>query len=177
VQVNPNPSTYAGADVTILPGNAAQLNAIGATTYSWDPPIGLSAINIANPVANPTNTRLYTVFGSNTFGCTKFDAVLVTVTGTTSIQNELTDIANIQAIAPNPAKTHFELSANFATSGNLNIALFDLSGKSLQKVYEGRVSEGEFKHTCNLSEKVAAGVYMCVWELDGKKAVQKIVVE
>lgn len=42
-----------------------QLNASGAETYSWNPPIGLSDPTIANPLASPANTTVYTVTGTS----------------------------------------------------------------------------------------------------------------
>jgi gliding motility-associated-like protein len=59
-------------------GNTAQLNATGATTYVWAAASSLSCTNCNNPVANPTVTTTYTVFGTSGYGCT--DSAHVTVT-------------------------------------------------------------------------------------------------
>jgi hypothetical protein len=57
VTVTVTPATVdAGTDVTICEGQSTTLGATGATTYSWGPAAGLSATNIANPVASPTTT-------------------------------------------------------------------------------------------------------------------------
>jgi gliding motility-associated-like protein len=45
----------------ICEGTSVQLNASGGTSYSWSPTIGLSDPNVANPIASPTVTTLYTV--------------------------------------------------------------------------------------------------------------------
>ncbi|ETZ23329.1 gliding motility-associated C-terminal domain-containing protein [Pedobacter sp. V48] len=45
----------------ICEGTSVQLNASGGTTYTWSPTTGLSDPNIANPIASPTITTLYTV--------------------------------------------------------------------------------------------------------------------
>lgn len=50
--------------VVICQGQSAQLEASGASTYLWTPPVGLSATNIANPMANPTVSTSYLVTGS-----------------------------------------------------------------------------------------------------------------
>ncbi len=68
----------AGSDVSICSGNNTQLNATGATSYTWLPAAGLSATNIANPIATPASTTTYTVTGT-TGTCTSTDAVVVTV--------------------------------------------------------------------------------------------------
>lgn len=69
----------ANSDTTICAGGAAQLNAAGATNYTWSPATGLSNPNIANPLATPTVTTQYVVTGSNGAGCTTTDTVTVTV--------------------------------------------------------------------------------------------------
>lgn len=45
----------------ICPGGSTQLTAAGGLTYSWSPATGLSATNIANPIASPATTTTYQV--------------------------------------------------------------------------------------------------------------------
>jgi gliding motility-associated-like protein len=80
VTVNPLPNV----DITpsapfICPEADVQLTASGATTYQWTPSAGLSATNVANPIADPINTTQYIVTGTNANGCVNSDTVLVTV--------------------------------------------------------------------------------------------------
>ena len=80
--------------VTVLPGlsvkassandltcslGASQLTAIGATNYLWSPATGLNNSNIANPIATPANTILYSVTGKDINGCSGSDTVTVKV--------------------------------------------------------------------------------------------------
>jgi Concanavalin A-like lectin/glucanases superfamily/Secretion system C-terminal sorting domain len=74
-----NIAVVANNDTTICTGGAVQMNASGATSYSWSPATGLSNPNIANPLATPTVTTRYIVTGSNGAGCTTTDTVTVTV--------------------------------------------------------------------------------------------------
>lgn len=46
---------------SICIGGQVQLTATGGTQYTWSPPYGLSATNIANPIAGPTTTSTYSV--------------------------------------------------------------------------------------------------------------------
>jgi hypothetical protein len=71
----------AGPNVAICTGGSTTLNAsaLGAVSYSWDPPTGLSNIHIANPVATPTATITYSVAITNASGCVDVDSVTVTV--------------------------------------------------------------------------------------------------
>lgn len=55
---------------TIQQGETVQLNATGATTYTWTPSTGLSCTDCSNPIANPTITTTYTVTGTDDSGCT-----------------------------------------------------------------------------------------------------------
>ncbi|MDQ3109002.1 MAG: gliding motility-associated C-terminal domain-containing protein, partial [Bacteroidota bacterium] len=79
VATNALPATNAGIDVSICPNSSIQLNATGATSYSWSPSAGLSSSIIPNPVANPVATTTYVVTGSNAAGCVLNDTIVVTV--------------------------------------------------------------------------------------------------
>ncbi len=78
ITVNPSPTVTVTADQAICAGDNVQLQANGATTYSWTPATGLSASNIANPVASPVVTTTYVVTGT-TAGCSDNTTVTVTV--------------------------------------------------------------------------------------------------
>lgn len=72
VTVLPDLKVYAGKDTAVVIGQTLQLLATGGTTYRWFPPTGLSADNIADPVAmytSPSDGIRYTVFAYNEAGC------------------------------------------------------------------------------------------------------------
>ncbi len=79
VTVNSLPTVSAGNDVSICAGGSTNLNAMGAVNYQWAPATGLSATNIANPVASPLVTTTFTVTGIDANGCQNTDMVTVTV--------------------------------------------------------------------------------------------------
>src|SRR5690606_24905716 len=79
VTVNELPIVNAGTDVEICIGVSTTLNATGNGSFEWSPATGLSATNIANPVANPTTTTPYTVTLTNPAGCKNSASVTVTV--------------------------------------------------------------------------------------------------
>ena len=54
-----------------------QLNATGATTYTWVPAYALTNDSIANPIANPAFTTTYYVYGKDTSICAGTDSVKV----------------------------------------------------------------------------------------------------
>src|SRR4030095_8932560 len=51
VTVLPDIHAFAGRDTSVVINQPLQLNATGGKDYTWSPPAGLSATNIANPVA------------------------------------------------------------------------------------------------------------------------------
>ncbi|GAB4221038.1 MAG: hypothetical protein Kow00102_13100 [Spirochaetota bacterium] len=72
-------STSIISDTVICKGDSIQLFASGGTNYYWQPAMGLSNSNIANPAASPDSTTLYVVRIENTPGCSRTEKVLVKV--------------------------------------------------------------------------------------------------
>gem|GEM_PF-1268054 len=79
VTVNTLPIADAGLDATICAGANTGLAATGGVTYLWTPAIGLSAPNIANPIASPSSTINYSVTVTDANGCVANDNVTVIV--------------------------------------------------------------------------------------------------
>ncbi len=79
VTVNPLPPVNAGTSLSICVGSTANLSVTGATSYVWSPGGALNDSTIANPVASPTITTLYTVFGTDVNGCRASDTISVVV--------------------------------------------------------------------------------------------------
>ena len=98
--VNPLPNVFAGNDTTNCEHQGVQLTATGAATYSWSPATGLSAANIANPVANPLVSTTYTVVGVDANGCVNADQVLVDVfNGNVSLDQTICIFDSVQLVA------------------------------------------------------------------------------
>ncbi len=79
IHVKPKPVITASADTTICGGETLQLLVSGAGTYVWSPATGLSCTTCANPLATPSSTDTFTVIGTNSYGCSDTDEVVVTV--------------------------------------------------------------------------------------------------
>jgi gliding motility-associated-like protein len=79
VEVKPGAVISLPDSVTLFPGDSVQFmpNTYGSNAlyYSWFPPQGLSAINVANPVAKPLVDTRYFVTGVTEFGCSTTDSV------------------------------------------------------------------------------------------------------
>lgn len=77
-----DPVANAGDDMTIYKGYPplnTQLNATGGINYSWSPTDGLSDPAISNPIAQPSESTLYTVTVTNSNGCIDTDNIFVEV--------------------------------------------------------------------------------------------------
>ncbi len=71
-------TTVSSSEVICL-GESIQLTASGGSSYSWSPAAGLNNSSIANPIANPTITTLYSVTITGGNGCTSVEQVSVFV--------------------------------------------------------------------------------------------------
>ncbi len=76
--------------IRIMKGDQANLSASGASTYSWQPPTGLSNSLIPDPSASPALTTSYTVTGYDSLGCSGTASVLVEVEDTAFVPNLFT---------------------------------------------------------------------------------------
>lgn len=63
----------------IARGETVQLIGTGAVQYEWTPYQSLDNEGIFNPLASPEETTLYTLMGTDVFGCVNYDSVLVIV--------------------------------------------------------------------------------------------------
>ncbi len=79
VNVNPSPTITTSPSPTYCSGGNATLNAFGAVSYTWSPPIDLTTTTGATVTASPTLTTTYTVTGTNSNGCSATDTLIVTV--------------------------------------------------------------------------------------------------
>ncbi len=79
VIISPLQPVGAGGDATICSGLGTPLNSFGGVSYAWIPATGLSNPNIANPIASPTTSTLYTVAITDAFDCVRTESVQVNV--------------------------------------------------------------------------------------------------
>lgn len=81
IRVNFHPAPYvsAGTDESICRGNSVRLQAQGNGTFSWSPSASLSNPAVADPLAAPSATTVYTVTLTDQWGCRNTDQVTVTV--------------------------------------------------------------------------------------------------
>ncbi len=137
IVVSSSPAITVSADKTsIKSGESAQLQAGGGTTYSWSPVTGLSDPAIANPVATPTITTLYTVTGT-TGSCSGTNSISIDVPPTTL------NIPNV--FTPNGDSFNDEwVISNL--EADCTISLFDAAGrKVLEQKGSPVIWNGQYK--------------------------------
>jgi gliding motility-associated-like protein len=134
VNVNAAPVPDAGPDGFICYGQTYQLQASGGTTFSWTPSTYLSSPSVANPVAAPDITTIYSlsVVGANGCHSVLTDDVTVDVTppihvatfpydtiGYPGDQFQLlaTSVANIYTWSPSTGLNNFNIPDPIVTVG------------------------------------------------------------
>lgn len=66
-------------DTSILIGTTVQLNTSGGETWNWSPALSLSCSDCSNPIASPEITTTYTVFATDSNGCSSVDYVTIEI--------------------------------------------------------------------------------------------------
>lgn len=72
-------NAFAGNDTIAAANQPVQLNASGGLSYEWSPFVGLSAVNIPNPVAINTNDQSYYLRAFTPEGCESFDTINIKI--------------------------------------------------------------------------------------------------
>lgn len=77
--IHPVPLINAGTDEWVCYGTEVQLDASGADSYRWETNEAISCTTCARPTVSPEHSTTYVVTGTNQFGCSSKDSVLVSV--------------------------------------------------------------------------------------------------
>ena len=79
VTIHPLPTITSTPDTIVCLGDPAHLTGMGGSTYSWSPATGLSCTLCTTTLASPAANTLYTVTGTDAYGCVNSDTVRVTL--------------------------------------------------------------------------------------------------
>jgi hypothetical protein len=129
VSVNPLPViTTITSNSAICLGETAQLNAMGANTYTWN--TGISGTSLA---ITPTITTTYSVSGTDLNGCTNTAIITQSVDTCLSLKNE--ELNKNILIYPNPNNGEFILQ----TTQSAKIKIYNSLGQLImsKEIYEG----------------------------------------
>jgi hypothetical protein len=114
----------------------------------------------------------YTVTVTDANGCTATD--MVTVTGPTSIDDELGAGINGLNLFPNPANGSFTLRLNLDKVDNLTVELISMNGQQVLSRTASNVNR--FDESINVSG-IAAGMYMLKMTTSQGSATRKVIIE
>lgn len=178
----PRPTLDAGSDVTIQWGDSITLNPIlskPAASLKWTPPLAFRTAGgdtSLNPIIKPTLTTRYHLMVTDTDGCTVQDSLVVTVEGgpPASISGLVENIGIIHLPYPNPAQDKLIFTASFKQAIELKLRIFDLTGRPIATITQEKLAPGVFSTTWKREEQIASGLYFVVWQLAGRRVVQKI---
>jgi hypothetical protein len=162
VSVNPIPTLNVGATtMTVCAGSTVTLSVSGANTYTWNNNGG----NGTSASFTPSATTLYSVSGTNTFGCVSGTAVVV-ITQASPVFNA---IANPSYVCIGDTVTLMAsgnaLSYTWSTSGTGSATTISPLGQSVYTV------TGSGSGTCTTTKTVMVNVYSPTIAITGPSQV------
>jgi gliding motility-associated-like protein len=154
ITANPTLSIVSSPSI-ICSGNLSTLSASGATTYTWSPAATLSSANGSNVNANPITTTVYSVSGTNAFGCLSSTTATLSVVSTPTISA----IANPLSICAGQTSTLSAFGAsNYTWSPSITItnpnSSSTIATPALSTIYNVIGSTGTASFLCTSSNTV-----------------------
>ncbi|MDX2173189.1 MAG: T9SS type A sorting domain-containing protein [Bacteroidota bacterium] len=164
VTVNPNPTvTLVSSSNSICAGESATLTASGANSYTWILPIGVGS----SIVVSPMTTTIFTVTGTNSFGCTNTATLSQIVNACVGLK-ENSKLNESIHIYPNPAKDIFTIHSLNTIE---EVTITDMVGK---RITHYNFDNGIIEPAINLSN-IPSGVYFVTIKSNTTKATVKII--
>ncbi|MEI7801714.1 MAG: T9SS type A sorting domain-containing protein [Bacteroidota bacterium] len=140
--------------------NFNDLSTNSPTSWSWTFTGGIpSTSTLQNPTVSYNNVGNYNVklIATNTGGSdTELKNNYIHVTSNTGIQIDSTE--NIFNVFPNPVAETFSLDFTITENCNLTISIFNVEGKLVKQLYEGKAMQGENSFSFNESN-LTSGTY------------------
>lgn len=128
IMVASNGVLDAGEDQNLYPGESTQLYADGnCSSFQWFPPNGLSSSTIKNPIAQPSVTTQYIVYGTTEFGCKAEDTVTIRIS-----PESILDLPN--AFSPGSG-TSLNDGLNIKVRGQVTLRKFEIFNRWGNQVF------------------------------------------
>ena len=132
ITINPIPVVTAiPIDTSILLGSSIQLSVSGALNYNWTPSTGLDCYSCDNPIATPSNNITYYVVGTNIYGCSNIDSVIIRFSSVIYVAN---------AFSPNNDGYNDVFRIRGSGIKNIIFSIYDRWGKKMFETDD--ISEG-----------------------------------
>ncbi len=147
--VNDAPTANAGADQTVNNKDVVTLDGSASTdpnentiTYKWTAPEGITLSDpnaekptFTAPVVGTSQEFKFTLVVNDGTVNSEVDEMIVTVTNVTSIEGVILESFKI---SPNPASTFAEINFSLKQTEKVNLSVYDLSGKLIEKLIENK---------------------------------------
>ena len=159
-----SPVVTATADPAVInEGGSSQLLATGLTTFLWDPATSLNNPALANPVARPAGTTVYTVQGTDDNGCPGAATVEVSVKGDLIINK----LKPSKFISPDngDAINNYWLVEGILDYPQCGVTIYD--DKGIQ-VYDSKPYANDWEGTYR-GKQLPDGVYYFIIRCDGEE--------
>lgn len=149
---------------TVLLGQSAQLQATGATSYTWIPGETLNDPDIPDPVASPATTTTYTVTGTDLDGCSGSAEITIFVQDT----GDVLPITAPKMFSPNgDTIDDFWVIENMQNFPDCKIVIFSRNGNT---VFEAKPYNNDWNGKSDSGEVLAEGAYFYVITCDDGKS-------
>ncbi len=168
VVVRPNPLVSISASQNIICyGNSAQLQASGAQNYLWNP-----GNSTNNPIqVNPFSSTVYTVTGTNQFGCSAISHHTILVSECVGIDN-LSKSNSESYFYPNPSQGKIVL--NFTLPENTSVFVYNQLGQKVKELQSTEVNQNQ--NQLDLSE-LGKGIYFLKIETETLHGFSKLIIQ
>jgi glucose/arabinose dehydrogenase len=99
-----------------------------------------------------------------------------TVSDAVRVRIPVTSPLQLSSLQPNPIRTQGQMTVSVAESQHVQIALFDVLGRKVASVFDGRVESTQPERITLSTGSLAAGVYLLRAKSQGGTVTQRIVV-
>ncbi len=96
----------------------------------------------------------------------------------TAITNQSNDEQTL-TVFPNPANDEFVISYELSEAATVHVDLFDMLGKKVGNLLDNAPqTKGKYTHSFNTADyKLTSGIYLLSFNIGGKTATQKLIIE
>jgi hypothetical protein len=144
---------------------------------------GFSQIGWVDGVGTTTEAQTYRFVAEDlSAGTHQFRLQQEDVDGTTSLSKTVTlnvrpeGPVAVQPVAPNPVTGTSTLRFTARESGDVSVALYDMLGRQVKQLHEGRVSGGQPQQVTLDASGLSSGVYFLRVKGDGFKRSRRIII-
>ncbi|MES2679994.1 MAG: T9SS type A sorting domain-containing protein [Bacteroidota bacterium] len=135
----------------ICPGGSVNLSASGVNSYTWQP----GGINFYMATYSPTQSQVFTCYGSQMNGCQATATISVIVDACTGVKEAAGDLRF--NIYPNPAKDALHIAYYSEKNTDVNVEVIDALGKQVL-TQEFEFGKNKQNQSLNIT-MLANGVY------------------